>query len=124
MLMIVLLGKCVFFYYWYYIIEEVILILQGEVEYCYGDQVYLVWVGDVIVVLVGVEVQVYQFINIGQEELCYVCFFIMQKIDVVEYFDSNKVGVIIWGDESGQGDGVFFCYCVYVQEVDYWEGEE
>jgi uncharacterized cupin superfamily protein len=117
-------GKRAFPYHRHHIIEEAILILQGEADYRYGDEVYPARAGDVIAAPAGAEAQAHQLINTGQEELRYVCFSTMQKTDVVEYPDSNKVGAITWSDESGEGDGVLFRHRAYAQEVDYWEGEE
>lgn len=124
MLTVVPPGKRAFPYHRHHIIEEAILILQGEAEYRYGDEVYPARAGDVIAAPAGAEARAHQLINTGQEELRYVCFSTMQKTDVVEYPDSNKVGAITWGDESGEGDGVLFRHRAYAQEVDYWEGEE
>ncbi|WP_412545949.1 cupin domain-containing protein [Maricaulis sp. MIT060901] len=124
MLTVVPPGKRAFPCHNHHVIEEAMIILAGEGEYRFGDDVHPTKAGDVIAAPAGGRDRAHQIINTGTGELRYDCFSTMQKTDVVEYPDSNKVGAITWGDESGQGDGVLFRHRAYAQEVDYWEGEE
>jgi len=114
-------GKRAFPCHNHHVVEEAMVILSGEGEYRFGDDTHAVKAGDVVAAPAGGRDKAHQLINTGSEDLKYVCFSTMQKTDVVEYPDSNKVGAVTWNTETGEPD---FRHRAIAQEVDYWEGEE
>lgn len=121
MLTIVPPGKKAFPFHNHHVIEEAAVILEGEGELRHGEARRAVKAGDVIAMPAGGRDKAHQLINSGDSPLKYLCFSTMQKTDVVEYPDSNKVGAITWDAASGEPT---FRHRAIAQEVDYWEGED
>jgi uncharacterized cupin superfamily protein len=114
-------GKRAFPCHNHHVIEEAMVILSGTGVYRFGKDTHAVKPGDVIAAPTGGRDRAHQLINTGSDDLKYVCFSTMQKTDVVEYPDSDKVGAVTWNAETGAPD---FRHRAMTQEVDYWEGEE
>ena len=122
MLTVVPPGKKAFPCHNHHVIEEAMVILSGSGEYRFGADRHAVGAGDVVSAPAGGRDTAHQLINTGEEPLRYLCFSTMQKTDVVEYPDSNKVGAVTF---SSSEDGTpSFIHRAYAAEVDYWEGEE
>jgi uncharacterized cupin superfamily protein len=121
MLTVVPPGKKAFPCHNHHVIEEAMVILSGSGELRFGEDRHPVRAGDVISTPAGGRETAHQLINTGENELKYLCFSTMQKTDVVEYPDSNKVGAVTWDDETGEP---VFRHRAFAQEIDYWEGEE
>jgi uncharacterized cupin superfamily protein len=123
MLTIVPPGKRAFPHHNHHVNEEMMVILSGSGEYRFGEETHPVRAGDVIAAPAGGRDHAHQLVNTGEGELKYLCMSTMQKTDVVEYPDSNKVGAVTWG---GSDDGVpaFSHRAIAAEPVGYWEGEE
>lgn len=100
--------------------DEMMLILEGEGLYRWGDERLAVKAGD----LVGAPkaAQAHQLVNTGAAPLRYLTFSSNPSADVVDYPDSGKVAYragMIAGDRSGGTARAVGRMTV----TDYWDGE-
>jgi uncharacterized cupin superfamily protein len=116
-------GKRAFPCHNHHVTEEAMVIIDGEGQYRVGDQTYPVKPGDVISAPTGGREHAHQLINTGTEDLRYICFSTMQRTDVVEYPDSNKIGAVTWGGSDDPGPK-FSHRAIATEPVGYWEGED
>ncbi|MDH4115045.1 MAG: cupin domain-containing protein [Burkholderiaceae bacterium] len=73
--------------------EEMFLILEGEGELRFGAERYRIRKHDVIACPTGGPQVAHQIINTGSSELRYLALSNIEKVEVCEYPESNKVGV-------------------------------
>ncbi len=99
--------------------EEMFLILEGEGLLRFGDQQYPLRKHDVIACPPGKRDVAHQIENTGTADLKYLALSTMERNEVCEYPDSNKVGVQI--GEYGKMDLRLFFRAD--QAVDYSDGE-
>lgn len=100
--------------------EEMFLILTGTGELRFGTARYRLRAGDVIACPTGGPEVAHQIINSGTEELRYLAVSTRAALDVCEYPDSGKVGVV--SDQPGGATlrGRF----ATASSLDYYHGEE
>ena len=100
--------------------EEMFLILDGEGELRFGTERYRLRRHDVIACPTGGPEVAHQIINTGSVPLRYLALSTLAEIDVCEYPDSGKVGVV-----AGQGEAVTFHRRFRDADgrVDYYDGE-
>jgi uncharacterized cupin superfamily protein len=73
--------------------EEMFVVLEGEGELRYGQERYRIRKHDVIACPTGGSDTAHQIINTGSTELRYLALSTLERVEVCEYPDSNKVGV-------------------------------
>lgn len=80
--------------------EEMFLILEGAGTLRFGDQEYPLRVHDVIACPPGKRDVAHQIINTGSVPLRYLALSTMDRAEICEYPDSDKVGVSVgeWGN--------------------------
>lgn len=80
--------------------EEMFLILEGEGTLRFGDQEYPLRAHDIIACPPGKRDVAHQIINTGSEPLRYLALSTVERAEICEYPDSNKVGVYVgeWGN--------------------------
>lgn len=100
--------------------DEMFVILEGEGEYRFGEQVYQVKAGDVLGAPRGGADYAHKLMNTGQGPLKYLSISSKSEIEVCEYPDSGKFMI-----SSHRPDGSRLRYLGREDEgLDYWEGEE
>ena len=82
-------GKRAFPFHAHHVADEMFVILSGEGEYRYGDEIFPVRAGDVIGAPAGPRA--HQLINSGGAELRYLGISTIGSADVVEYPELRKV---------------------------------
>ena len=112
-------GKRVCPFHNHHINEEMFFILEGTGLLRFGDQEYPLRAHDVIAAPPGKREVAHQIINTGQTELKYLALSTMKPYDIVEYPDSNKLGVMV-GEQGKRSLRAIF---KAEQTVDYFEGE-
>ncbi|HXV78000.1 MAG TPA: cupin domain-containing protein [Candidatus Polarisedimenticolaceae bacterium] len=100
--------------------EEMFLILEGEGLLRFGDDEYPLRPNDVIACPPGNRDVAHQIINTGSTELKYLALSTRERTEVVEYPDSDKIGVMVgpFGDQDLRA--IFRAE----QTVDYFDREE
>lgn len=96
-------GKKSFPYHFHYANEEAVFILEGSGSLRLNEELIPVKKGDYIAFPVGPG-NAHQIINTSDSPLLYLCFSTMIYPDVVEYPDSNKVGVSAGFTSDGSGE--------------------
>ena len=103
--------------------DEAIYVLTGFGLLSVGEQELEMKEGDFVLIPRGVEYP-HVMVNEGHENLVYLCFSTMNMPDVVDYPDSEKLGVLaekFWLKGQGPGKvGGFYAK----KKVGYWDGEE
>jgi len=104
--------------------EEIFIILEGEGTLRYGDGVYPIRRGDVVICPPGGPETAHQIVNSSSADLTYLCVSTMNAPDIMEYPDSGKfgafAGVAPGGDKSRR---TFTIFGRKSDAVDYWDGE-
>ena len=120
MMQVVPPGKRAFPHHVHHVADEMMLILEGEAEYRWGEEMHRVGPGDMIGAPAGTRA--HQLANIGEVDLVYLTFSSNHEADVVEYPDSGKVG--FRAGMSGDNHATFSIRAVgRMTETDYWDGE-
>ncbi len=115
-------GKKAWPFHLHRINEEMFFILEGEGTLRFGEERYPVKPGDVICCPPGPGTA-HQIVNTSAAELKYLAVSTMEPVEVAEYPDSAKVGVMA---RSPDGDATPRTFRLVVKKeagVDYWEGE-
>lgn len=99
--------------------EELFFILEGTGVLRFGQQEYPLRPHDVISCPAGERTVAHQIINTGETELKYLALSTLEPHEIVEYPDSNKVGVYV-GDWSDRNLKLLFRA---EQAVDYFDRE-
>ena len=99
--------------------EEMFLILEGQGVLRFGDQEYPVRKHDFIACPPGGREVAHQILNTGDTDLHYLALSTKERTEVVEYPDSNKVGVFV-GDYGAMDLRKLFQADT---NVDYMHGE-
>ena len=116
-------GKKVCPYHFHYANEEAVFVLEGSGTLRINNEMKPIRQGDYIAFPVGPD-HAHQIINTSDKPLIYLCFSTMQHPDVVEYPDSNKVGVTAGVAPGGDRNKLQLKAMFRKHEkVDYFDGE-
>lgn len=117
-------GKKCFPYHFHYANEEAVYILEGSGTLRMNNEMIPITQGDYIAFPVGPEFA-HQIINTSEHPLMFLCFSTMHYPDVIEYPDSNKVGVTAGVAPGGDYDKALLRARFRKQDaVDYFDGEK
>lgn len=112
-------GKKGGFFHNHHVNEEMFFILEGEGVLRFGDTEYPLRKHDVIACPPGKREVAHQITNTGTVDLKYLALSTMERTDVVEYPDSDKVGVLVGDFEKPD----LRCFFKAGQAVPYSDGE-
>lgn len=112
-------GKKVCPFHNHHVNEEMFFILEGTGLLRFGEQEYPLRKHDVIACPPGKRDVAHQIINTGETELRYLALSTMERHEICEYPDSNKVGLAV-GEEGKRDLRLIF---KVEQAVDYFDGE-
>lgn len=116
-------GKKAFPFHFHYANEEAVFVLEGSGTLRMKDGMKPITQGDYIAFPVGADFA-HQIINTSEKPLIFLCFSTMQHPDVVEYPDSEKVGVTAGVAPGGDQKKLKLkAYFRKQQKVDYFDGE-
>jgi uncharacterized cupin superfamily protein len=104
----------------HHINEEMFFIIEGEGLLRFGAGEYPLRKHDVVSCPPGKRDVAHQIINTGKSELKYLALSTMERGDICEYPDSNKVGVYAGGEYGNRDIQLVF---KADRAVDYIEGE-
>jgi uncharacterized cupin superfamily protein len=121
MLHVVEPGKRALPFHAHHVVEELFIVLEGEGEYRYGDQVFPIRANDVLAAPAGGPA--HQIVNTGNGALRYLGISTAATTEVVEYPDSGKFAVTSRYDWSTGKGGVRFIGRQGGESLDYWDGE-
>ena len=113
-------GKTTCPFHNHHVNEEMFLILEGEGVLRFGDKEYPLRRHDVIACPPGKRDVAHQITNTGPTDLKYFALSTMERSEVCEYPDSNKVGISIGEDRGNPALRAMFRA---EQSVDYWDRE-
>lgn len=99
--------------------EELFFVLEGSGTLRFGDEEFPIRKHDAIACPPGKRDVAHQIINTGATDLKYLAISTKERVDVVEYPDSDKVGVTV-GDHGSMDLRAIF---KAEQKVGYVEGE-
>ena|SRR3989344_481539 len=99
--------------------EEMFLILEGEGILRFGDAEYPLRKNDVVACPVGGREVAHQMINTGTTDLKYLAISTLERVEVCEYPDSDKVGIYVGTQEKRELRLLFKAS----DAVDYYVGE-
>lgn len=123
MLTIVEPGKRAFPFHVHHLNEEMFFIIEGSGEYRFGDETYPIRKGDLLAAPAGGRDRSHQIINTGDETLKYLAFSTKDKLDIVEYPDSDKF--LAFSSEDGSLETVRMRYIGRQESsIDYFDGED
>ena len=117
-------GKKAWPYHRHHANEEMFFILEGEGLLRLDGEEFSVRVGDFIATPAGPK-HAHQLINNSQSPLKFLAVSTMEQPEVVEYPDSDKIGMLAGsapGDSKGRRDIMFIAR--EQSGVDYWDGED
>jgi uncharacterized cupin superfamily protein len=116
-------GKKAFPYHYHYANEEAIFVLEGAGTLRMNNEMIPLMEGDYVALPVGAECA-HQVINTSENPLIFLCFSTMHRPDVVEYPDSNKIGVAAGVAPDGDPQKPLLKALFRKQdEVEYFDGE-
>jgi uncharacterized cupin superfamily protein len=117
-------GKKTFPYHFHYANEEAVFVLEGSGTLRMSNEMIPIKQGDYIVFPVGPE-YAHQIINTSDTPLVFLCFSTMNHPDVVEYPDSNKIGVTAGVAPGGDPKKILLKARFRKRDqVDYFDGEK
>lgn len=123
MLTIVEPGKRAFPFHAHHAIEEMFYVIEGEGEYRFGEETYPIKQGDLLAAPTGGPEHAHQIMNTGNETLKYLGFSTMDKLDIVEYPDSDKY--LAFASEDGSPQTARMRVMGRKgEEVGYFDGED
>ena len=125
MLTIVPLGKRAFFHHAHLMDDKMMFIIEGQVDYRFGEETYPVKAGVVLGAPPGGAEVAHQLINSGDVELKYLAFSTNVLTSVVVYPDSDKFLASAGIPGNGSPRDAAFRHLGKVGEgtADYFEGE-
>jgi len=112
-------GKKVCPYHNHHVNEEMFFILEGEGLLRFGDREYPLRKNDIVACPPGKRDVAHQIVNTGTTDLKYLALSTMERSDICEYPDSNKVGVYV-GEQGNRDLRLLFRV---EQSVDYLDRE-
>jgi uncharacterized cupin superfamily protein len=114
-------GKKAFPFHRHHVMDELFFVISGEGEYRWGDETLAVKAGDLVAAPAGTKA--HQLINTGRADLRYLGISSAAGAEVVDYPDSNKVGVTA-GVKNGDFKTATFLGMGRLEKADYYDGEE
>ncbi|MFO0566345.1 MAG: cupin domain-containing protein [Polyangiaceae bacterium] len=87
--------------------EEMFFVLSGTGLLRFGDDEYPLRANDVIACPPGKRLVAHQIVNTGDTDLRYLAISTKERVDIVEYPDSNKVGAFV-GDYAAMDLSAMF----------------
>jgi uncharacterized cupin superfamily protein len=116
-------GKKTFPYHFHYANEEAVFVLEGTGSLRLANEIIIIKNGDYIALPVGPN-HAHQITNTSENPLIFLCFSTMNHPDVVEYPDSEKIGVTAGVAPGGESHKVLLKARFRKQDsVDYFDGE-
>ncbi len=112
-------GKKVCPFHNHHVDEEMFFILEGEGLLRFGDKEYPLRKHDIVACPSGKRDVAHQILNTGTTDLKYLALSTMERSDICEYPDSNKVGVFV-GEQGNRDLRLLFRA---EQSVDYLDRE-
>jgi len=123
MLTVVEPGKRAFPFHVHHDIEEMFYVIEGEGEYRFGAETYPIRQGDLLGAPTGGPERAHQIVNTGSATLKYLSFSTMNKMDIVEYPDSNKF--LAFSSEDGNVQTARVRYIGRLEtSIGYFDGED
>jgi len=113
-------GKKAFPFHRHHVMDELFYILAGEGEYRWGEERLPVKAGDLVAAPAGTKA--HQLINTGNSELHYLGISSAAATEVVDYPDSDKIGVMA-GVKDGDFQTATYRGMGRIQPADYFDGE-
>ncbi|MBY0324562.1 MAG: cupin domain-containing protein [Reyranella sp.] len=113
-------GKRAWPFHRHHVMDELFYIVSGSGEVRLDDRTLPVRAGDLIANPAGAEA--HQIINTGTSELRYLAFSDIETVDIVEYPDSEKVGMAA-GVPAGDLSKATYKALGRVTPADYFDGE-
>ncbi|MBI2376913.1 MAG: cupin domain-containing protein [Deltaproteobacteria bacterium] len=117
-------GKRAYPFHCHHVNEEMFFVLEGRGTLRFGAEEHPIRKGDVIAAPPGGRETAHQLVNTGTDPLRYLMVSTMLSTEVVEYPDSEKVGVYVGSPPGGDPSARSFNFRGRLgPTVDYWEGE-
>jgi uncharacterized cupin superfamily protein len=116
-------GKRSWPYHYHTANAEAMYVLAGDGLVCLGDDEYRVDPGSYVHFPASPE-GAHRVVNDGDEPLRYLLVSTMDEPEVIEYPDSEKVGVFAGSPPGDRGERTVHGYFRTEDAVDYWDGEE
>jgi uncharacterized cupin superfamily protein len=117
-------GKRAYPFHAHHVNEEMFLVLEGRGVVRIGERELPIRKGDVIAAPAGGKETAHQIVNTSSVELRYLMVSTMIPAEVVEYPDSNKVGVYVGSAPGGDVSKRSFSHRGRLgPQLDYWDGE-
>jgi uncharacterized cupin superfamily protein len=113
-------GKKAFPFHRHHVMDELFYVLAGEGEYRWGEERLAVRTGDLVAAPAGTKA--HQLINTGKSDLHYLGISSGARTEVVDYPDSQKVGVMA-GVKNGDFMTATYRGMGRMQTADYFDGE-
>jgi uncharacterized cupin superfamily protein len=114
-------GKKAFPFHRHHVMDELFYVLSGEGQYRWGDETLPVKTGDLVAAPAGSKA--HQLINTGTSDLRYLGISSAASAEVVDYPDSNKVGITA-GVKNGDFKTASFLGMGHLQKAHYYDGED
>jgi len=126
MLTIVPPGKRAFPHHAHLNDDEIMVIIEGQADYRFGENIYPVKAGDVLGAPPGGVEVAHQLINTGDTDLKYLAFSTLSDTMVVVYPDSGKFVASAGIPDNGAPSEAKFRHLGYLGqgEANYFDGEE
>lgn len=110
-------------FHFHYGNDEAVYVLEGKGIIRTNHRNEPISKGDYIFFPSGAE-GAHQIINDSDEQLIYLCFSTMIEPDIIEYLDSNKIGVLAGSPPGGlKGEGKLAAFYRKENNVNYYDGE-
>jgi uncharacterized cupin superfamily protein len=113
-------GKTAFPFHAHHVTEEAIYVLAGCGRLRLGIEEHALAPGDYVALPPGAQ-HAHQLVCEGPDVLRYLCFAGGAHADVVEYPDSDKIGVLVGNDSAERTLQAFFRAS---EQVPYFDGED
>ena len=113
-------GKKAFPFHRHHVMDELFFIVSGAGEYRFGDERVPLRAGDLVGAPAGKAA--HQIINTGSEDLLYLGISTMGGVDIIEYPDSQKVGLAA-GVKNADFKTATYVGMGRLRPADYYDGE-
>ncbi len=114
-------GKRAFPLHRHHVMDELFFVVSGAGEYRFGDETLPLRAGDIVGAPAGTEP--HQIVNTGSEDLRYLGISSMTSVEVVDYPDSEKIGVMA-GVKNGDFKSATYAGMGRIAPADYYDGED
>jgi uncharacterized cupin superfamily protein len=114
-------GKRAFPFHRHHVLDEVFFIVSGTGEYRFGDETLPLRAGDIVGAPAGTKP--HQIVNTGSEDLHYLGISSMSPVEIVDYPDSEKIGVMA-GVKNGDFKTATYAGMGRIAPAGYYDGED